>query len=173
MIRRPPRSTPLYSSAASDVYKRQTQEQVSQRAYWPTWKHDVSLELMCCNNCAQYHRGKAPRQTPLQPFNAGEPFEVVSIDITGRHPKSARGNEYIVTIIDVFSKWGEAFPLKSHHAHVVAKVLMNQFFSRFGMPRKILTDQGKEFESSLFQELCERMEIQKIRTTPYLSLIHI
>ena len=81
------------------------------------------MELMCCRNCAQYHRGKVPRQTLLQPFNAGEPFEVVSVDITGRHPKSARGNEYIITIIDVFSKWAEAFPLKCRRKSLDGPVL--------------------------------------------------
>ena len=144
-----------------------TQEQVCLRAYWPSWKADVSLELRRCPECAQYHRGKAPRQTPLHPFNAGEPFEVISVDITGKHPKSSRGNEYIVTVVDMFSKWGEAYPVRVHTAPVVAKVLVDNFFSRFGMPRRLLTDQGKEFESALFKELCDKMGIQKIRTSPY------
>ena len=147
--------------------KTKTLEQISLRAFWPCWKSDVSLELKRCTECAQYHRGKAPRQTPLRPFNAGEPFEVVSIDITGKHPKSSRGNEYIITAVDLFSKWAEAYPVRTHSAPVVAKVLMDNFFSSFGMPRRILTDQGREFESALFKELCEKMEIQKIRTSPY------
>jgi len=147
--------------------KHKTREQVSLRAYWPTWKKDVSLELLCCKDCATYHRGKQPKQTPLRPFNAGEPFEVISVDITGPHPKSVRGNEYILTVIDLFSKWSEAYAIRVHNATVVARVLMDNFFVRFGMPRRLLTDQGKEFEGILFQELCERMEIEKIRTTPY------
>jgi len=147
--------------------KTKTQDQVRLRAYWPSWKSDVSLELKRCPECAQYHRGKAPRQTPLRPFNAGEPFVVISVDITGKHPKSLRANEYIVTVVDLFSKWAEAYPVRVHTAPVVAKVLVDNFFSRFGMPRKLLTDQGKEFESILFKELCDRMGIQKIRTSPY------
>jgi len=105
--------------------------------------------------------------TPLRPFNAGEPFEMVSVDITGKHPKSSKANEYIVTVVDIFSKWAEAYQVRTHTAPVVAKVLIDNFFSRFGMPRRILTDQGKEFESILFKELCEKMGIQKIRTSPY------
>jgi len=54
-----------------------------------------------CSECAQYHRGKPPKQTYLlHPFNA----EVVAVDITGRHPKSARGNEYIVTASCLFRR---------------------------------------------------------------------
>ena len=103
----------------------------------------------------------------MKPFNAGEPFEVVSIDITGKHPKSAKGNEHILTVVDIFSKWAEALPIRVHTAPVVAKVLMDHVFSRFGMPKRLLSDQGKEFESELFQELCKRMDIEKIRTTAY------
>ena len=144
-----------------------TEEQVRQRAYWPNWRSDVTSELKRCVECEQYPRGKAPRQTPLHPFNAGEPFEVVAVDITGRHPKSVRGHEYIVTITDIFSKWSEAYAVRTHTAIVIAKLLIDNFFSRFGMPKRILTDQGAEFESQLFQELCTHMGIEKMRTTPY------
>jgi len=144
-----------------------TEEQVRLRAYWPNWRTQVASELKKCVACAQYHRGKAPRQTPLQPFGAGEPFEIIAMDITGPHPRSSRGNEYIVTITDIFSKWCEAYPVRTHTAQVVAKILIDNFISRFGVPRRLLTDQGSEFESQLFQELCRRMEIEKIRTTPY------
>ena len=144
-----------------------TEEQLRRRAYWPSWRADVALELKQCTECVRYHRGRAPRQTPLQPFGAGEPFEIIAVDITGKHPKSARGNEYIVTVTDVFSKWSEAIPVRTHSAPVVAKILVDNVFSRYGMPRRLLTDQGAEFESQLFQELCRRMGIEKIRTTPY------
>jgi len=66
----------------------------------------------------------------------------------------------------MFSKWGEAYPVRVHTAPVVAKVLVDNL-SRFGMPRRLLTDQGKEFESALFRELCDKMGIQKVRTSPY------
>ena len=144
-----------------------TEEQVKRRAYWPGWRSQVASTLKKCDSCAQYHRGKAPRQTPLRPFGAGEPFEVVALDITGKHPRSSRGNEYIVTVTDVYSKWSEAYAVRVHTAPVVAKVLVDNFFCRFGMPRRLLTDQGPEFESQLFQELCKHMGIEKVRTSPY------
>ena len=144
-----------------------TEEQVKRRAYWPNWRVDVAAELKRCENCMRYHRGKPPRQTPLHPFVSGEPFEVVAIDVTGKHPKSMRGNEYIVTITDIYSKWAEAVPVRNHTASVVAKVLIDNVFARFGAPKRLLSDQGPEFESQLFHELCTRLEIEKIRTSPY------
>jgi len=144
-----------------------TEDQVRRRAYWSCYITDVRMELKRCVPCSQYHRGGAPRQFTLNPLPAGEPFETVSIDITGRHPKSSRGNEFILTVVDSFSKFVKAYPLRVHMAPVVARVLASEFFPRFGTPMSILSDQGPEFESELFQELCRVMEIDKIRTSPY------
>ena len=72
-----------------------------------------------------------------------------------------------MTAIDYFSRWAEALPIRNQEAVTVAEALMVNVFSRFGMPRQILTDQGPCFESNLFKELCKLMEIDKIRTTPY------
>ena len=147
--------------------RQKTEEQVQRRAYWPRWRSEVSWELKKCSECAQYHRGRPPKQTYLQPFNAGEPFEVVAVDITGRHPKSARGNEYIVTATCLFSRWAEAFPVRNHTAPTVARVLVEQLFTRFGVPKRILTDLGAEFQGQLFTEMCRRFEIDQVRTTAY------
>jgi len=89
------------------------------------------------------------------------------MDITGRHPKSARGNEYIITVIDLFTKWAEAYPVRVHTAHIVAKALIDNWIVRFGAPKRLLTDQGREFESELFQQMCIMMEIDKVRTSSY------
>jgi len=142
------------------------EHQLQRRAYWPGWRDDVMSAVKRCKDCASYHRGSAPKQTPLQPFVAGEPFEIISIDVNGKHPKSYQGNEYIVTIVDLFSKWLEAVPVKNHTAPVVAKVLMDHVVYRMGTLLRILSDQGREFQSSLFQELCERLDIDKVRTSP-------
>ena len=144
-----------------------TQHQVQLRAYWPGWRMDDALEVQKCTSCAQYHRGKAPKQTPLKPFLAGEPFETLSLNITGKHPKSRRGNEYIVIVVDHFSKWADAFAVRSHKAPIVAKILVDHVFSRYGMPKRLLSDQAPEFESELFTELCRRLEIDKIHTSAY------
>ena len=102
-------------------------------------------------------------QTPL----LGGPWLRVSLDITGPHPRSSRSNQYILTLVDHFSKWAEAIPLRNHTAPTVARALMVHVFSRFGAPQQILTDRGSEFESDLFRNLMEWMEIEKLRTTVF------
>jgi len=141
--------------------------QVKNRAFWLGQAKDVKIIVQQCQSCACYHRGKAPKQGELQPISTGAPFEKISLDVTGPHPKSASGKCFILTVLDHFTKWAEAFPITTHTAPVVAKILAEQVFSRFGIPLQILTDQGKEFESVLLFELCKALQIDKLRTSSY------
>jgi len=140
---------------------------IQSRTYWPSWSTDLDAFLRTCAPCARYHRGSVKRQGPLQTPLVTEPWSRVSIDITGPHPKSSNQHQYILTLVDHFSKWAEALPIANHTAPTVARALMTNVFSRFGAPRQILSDLGTEFQSNLFVELLQWMEIHQLRTTPY------
>jgi transposase InsO family protein len=140
---------------------------IQARAYWPTWKSDLSAFMKSCGPCAQYHRGSVKHQAPLQTPCVGAPWERVSIDITGPHPRSARGKVYILTLVDHFTKWAEAIPVANHTAPTVAQALMAHVFTKYGAPKQLLSDQGPEFEGELFSELMKWMDIDKIRCSPY------
>ena len=147
--------------------RRKTAAAIQARAYWPPWSSDLDDFLRRCEPCARYHRGKVKPQAKLRPFPAGEPWERVSIDITGPHPRSSRQNQYILTCIDSFSKWAEAIPLKNQTAPTVARALMPHVFSRFGALQQLLSDRGPEFQSELFTYLMKWMEVDKLSTSPY------
>ena len=147
--------------------RRKTAASVQSRAYWPSWSSDLDGFLKKCVPCARYHRGAAPHHAYLQTPQVGEPWERVSVDITGPHPRSSRSNQYILTLVDHFSKWAEAIPLSNHTAPTVARALVMHVFSRYGAPRQLLTDKGPEFESDLFAEVMKWLEIDKLRTTAY------
>ena len=68
---------------------------------------------------------------------------------------------------DYFSKWKEAYADSDHTAYTVADKLATEFITRFGIPNQIHTDQGREFESELFSELCKLLGIKNTRPTPY------
>ena len=144
-----------------------TREQLRRRCYFPGWSRFLKSFLLACANCAQYHRGKPPRQGELQPFSVGDPGELISIDVTGPHTKTKRGNVYILTCQDYFSKWVECFALPNQEAELVARVLVEQVFCRYGFPAKLLSDKGSNFESRLFQEMCRVMGVTKLRTSSY------
>jgi transposase InsO family protein len=146
---------------------KKTLKRVQDQAYWFGWHSDVERALARCANCATYFRGILKRQGELQIPCVGEAFERIAIDITGPHPKSRQGYVYILTVIDLFTKWAMAFPVRQHDAVTVASILCDQVFSVYGIPLQILSDQGPEFEGHLMRELCRELRIDKLRTTSY------
>lgn len=85
----------------------------------------------------------------------------------GLCPIKDNGNEYIIVLSDYFSKWVEAYAVPNHMTLTVADKIVTVFFCRFGMPKQIHTDQGREFESEIFKCICERLEIKKTRSCSY------
>ena len=72
-------------------------------------------------------------------------------------------NKYIMVVSDYFSKWPEAYAIRNQEATTVATTLIDNWISRFGVPMELHSDQGRKFESNLFQRVTE---IQGVRTTP-------
>lgn len=146
---------------------KKTLDQVARRCYWKGWRSDVNRFVRSCQDCCRYHRGPPPKRGALQDMSVGAPMERWEIDLTGPHPRSRKGNIYILTCIDQFTKWAEAIALPNKEAVTVSRVLMEQVFSRFGFPIQLLSDQGKEFDSIVLRELCRLMGIDKVRTSCY------
>ena len=146
---------------------KKTAEQVQRRAYWVGWRRDVERFCRQCDECNRYHRGRLPKTALLQPIVTGDVWERLSVDLTGPHPRTKRGSQYILTCIDHFSKWAEAFPIPNKEAVTVARVLVEQVFCRMGTPLAILTDQGKEVDGQLMREVCRLLDIEKQHTSTY------
>ena len=80
--------------------------------------------------------------------------------------KGKGGCRFVLTAIDMASKWPEAIPLRSITARAVAQGMV-EVFSRTGIPLQLLTDQGSQFIGSLVSHLCRDLNIDKVKTTPY------
>ena len=83
----------------------------------------------------------------------------------GPLPRSKRGNQYVLVIVDHFTKWTEAMPMPNQEAITVARKFFSEFICRFGVPYEILTDQGTQFQSTLFTELAGLLDMDKTRTS--------
>lgn len=95
------------------------------------------------------------------------PHERIALDILGPLPETSKKHRYILVVSDYFSKWTEAFPLTNQEAQTVACVLVEEWICWFGTPRSIHSDQGRNFESTLFKELCRLLDMSKTRSSPY------
>ncbi|XP_075949073.1 uncharacterized protein LOC142951429 [Anarhichas minor] len=143
-----------------------TKERVLQRFFWPGVHKAVENYCRSCPDC-QITAPKPTYRNPLIPLPIIEtPFERVGMDIVGPLPKSARGHQYILVIVDYATRYPEAVPLRKANAKQIAKELF-LFSSRVGIPKEILTDQGTPFMSRVTKELCALLHVKQVRTSVY------
>lgn len=139
---------------------------VSDRYVWPLIRKDCSSWARHCLAC---QRNKVTRHvtTPLGFFNTtSDRFRHIHIDIIGPLPISDEYS-YCLTAIDRFTRWPEAWPMKTITAEEVADNLFKGWIARFGLPFTITTDQGRQFESNLFKRLLELGAIDRNRSSSY------
>ena len=137
------------------------------RFFWPKMAIQIKDFVRNCQVCAQTKLNCHNEKAPLQPIEVNEPFVFWAMDYMGPLPETSRGNKHLLVVMDHFTKWCEVFPTADQKASTIAEILVNRVFSRFGPPTIIHSDQGRNFESNLMQEVCSLMGIHKSRTTAY------
>jgi transposase InsO family protein len=153
-------------SAGHQGIKR-TKERMKEKFIWYGMGKDVTSYVVGCEPCNRNKKTSPHGKCPMTEFQAGIPMERVHIDFLGPLPKTKAGNKYILMMVDQFTKWVECVALPDQTAETTAKAIVDNWFCRLGVPLQILTDQGRNFESQLFAELCKIFEVRKTRTTPY------
>ena len=135
------------------------------RFYWPGMYSDVEQMIEGCSRCI---RRKAPdqRRVPLVNIKTTHPLELVCIDFLTLE-SSKGGYQHILVITDHFTRFATAIPTRNQTAKTTADALFNGFIVHYGIPKKLHSDQGANFESRLIRELCAVMGCDKSRTTPY------
>jgi transposase InsO family protein len=145
---------------------RATTKLVTDRFVWPNIKRDCRQWTRTCTQCqrTKIWRHNSPPLGRFAPPN--HRFEHVHIDIVGPLPPS-NGYRYLLTCIDRFTRWPEAFPLTNIDAASVAQTFVAGWISRFGTPLRLTNDQGRQFESELFRCLNKICGTTQFRTTAY------
>ena len=87
--------------------------------------------------------------------------------IVGRLSQTSDGNRYVLTFQDKFSKYTLTIPMEQQDAVTVAKAFVEEVVLKFGIPPMILTDQGCNFMSEVFTNVCKILKIKKIKCTAY------
>uniref|UniRef100_A0A667WTY7 Integrase catalytic domain-containing protein n=1 Tax=Myripristis murdjan TaxID=586833 RepID=A0A667WTY7_9TELE len=119
-------------------------------------------------NCGRCVARKTPpqRAAPLNQITSKGPLDLVCIDFLSLEPDS-QGFANILVVTDHYTRYAQAFPARDQKASTVAKILCERYFVHYGLPARIHSDQGRDFESKLIQDLLRMLGIHKSRTTPY------
>ncbi len=146
---------------------KKTYSKLQKKFFWYQLKTSVSEWIRKCAKCGARKSPNRKARARLTEYTVGAPLDRVDTDVLGPFPVSSSGNRFIVVFQDKMTKWTEAYPVPNYTAAMVAKKFVYEFVSRLGLPLEVHSDQGRNYEAKLFQEVCKFLEIHKSRTTPW------
>ena len=132
--------------------------------YWPGMHIGLVSYINSCPRCLR--RKSQPDKAPLLNIEASQPLELIHLDYLKLNLVKEILKMFLL-ITDHFARYAQAFPSKTQTTLATVKLLWNSFILHDGFPSKIITDQGRNFESELIENLCQLAGVQKLRTSPY------
>ena len=153
--------TPLSGHPGAD----ETIRSIREFFFWPGMARETRRYVAGCHLCIfckPVHGQRPPGQRP-RPSQTS--WETVAVDFMGPYRRTSQDNSHIMVVTDLFTRWVEAFPLRVRDAPRATRLLEEQVFSRYGYPRRILSDNGPQFTGSIWAEASRRWDCE-LWTTP-------
>ena len=128
--------------------------------FWPHMAVQAKEHIGKCCPCLDF-KARQPN-APLENIMATLPLELVHLDYLCLEPGKGL-EENVLVITDHFTRYAQAYVTRTQMAQTMAKTLWDKFIVYYSLPKKILMDQGCNFESQLVADLCELMGVQRYR----------
>lgn len=138
---------------------------VRERFFWPGMTADIERHVKQCGRCLR-RKSKTNMKAPLVNIVTTYPLELICMDYMTLEP-SKGGTSNILVITDHFTKFAMAIPTRNQTAATTANAFYENFILNYGIPTKIHSDQGANFQSELLREVCRLTGIEQSRTSIY------
>ena len=162
---------PVIKAAHDDLMHRgipATYNTLVHNYFWINMLNDITNYVRSCETCCQYNKLKKDSRAPLQAIQPiFSPFSSYAIDIFGALPITQDGYQYVLLVIDTFTKYCELIPLKSIDAYTVAVALFENIICRYGSFDTILSDRGSQFISMVHSHLIKMIGAKHLSSTSY------
>ena len=136
--------------------------------YWITMEVDCYKHARKCYKCQIYVDKIHVPPTALTILSSMWPFSMWGIDMIGRiEPKASNGHRFILVAIDYFTKWVETASYANVTKQVVIKFIKNHIIYRYGVPNRIITNNGTNLNNQMMKELCDDFKIEHHNSSPY------
>lgn len=145
-----------------------TLKRIQKFYYWPNMRDEISRY---CNECKQCQAAKPSNQNNMSVMGKFRepkyPWRQIATDFIGPLPRSKSGYAWMLTIVDLFSKYTIACPLRNATAELLCAKMKTESFYKFGMPETVICDNESQFVSQKFSDLLDSHTIRKQHTSAY------
>ena len=140
---------------------------IKSKYFWHRMFKDITDFVKSCYRCQRVKRKFPATNLPLHPLPVTGVFGRLHMDIVGPIYKSFEGHEYILVVVDSFSRWVEAWPMRTQTAAEIARLLHDEVFCRYGAAIEIISNKGQNFLSKLVNAVCEIYQVTCHSTSSY------
>ena len=143
-----------------------TYDVIREKYFWPNLYQQLYSYISKCITCQQRAMKTvkpATQETDIPPY----PFAKIGLDLFGPYPETLSGNKYIISFVDLYSGWPEAFAVPDKSAENVAHLIIEEIFPRYGAPLQIVTDNGSENANRIVRETMQALNIDHVFTSFY------
>ncbi|GFT34882.1 retrovirus-related Pol polyprotein from transposon opus [Trichonephila clavipes] len=153
---------------AGHLGKRKTYLKLRDTCYFPFMRKYIFEYVSTCDRCQKFNYKNALPAGRLMPIVSKYPNEIVTLDLLGPYPASRPERyKFILVISDHFTKWCELIPLRKASAQTIANAFFNNYIARYGAPISLISDNGPQFISDVFEHLSHRLDIKHMKTVTY------
>lgn len=138
-----------------------TLRKIKERYYFKNMRSYVAQYLKSCDACQKYKATNLKPAGLLQTPVPQQRFEVLAMDLFGPLPEGDKGEKWILLVEDTASRWVELFALNDATAETCAKALIEEVFMRYGLPRRVISDNGSQFVSAVMQKAMFVLGVQQ------------